>query len=273
MTLQTFGADFKFQSTPPARGGDGACRRWPRETKSFNPRPPRGGATERCRGSGGYGRVSIHAPRAGGRPNLPDKLKAALSFQSTPPARGGDSPIPRPWPAAAGFNPRPPRGGATAQALQFVSGGAGFNPRPPRGGATLVESGPPGQEEVSIHAPRAGGRPVRPITFSFLFMFQSTPPARGGDLRAGLKQVFGKCFNPRPPRGGATRTAGHTPRPGPVSIHAPRAGGRHSPTAMPIQVRCFNPRPPRGGATLSPTLIVLARRRFNPRPPRGGATC
>ena len=84
------------------------------------------------------------------------------------------------------------------------------------------------------------------------WIFQSTLPTRGSDAGAPSGPVPQMHFNPRSPRGGATR---------------------------PCAVRCeadqnFNPRSPRGGATCRRAGAGAGRTDdFNPRSPRGGATC
>ena len=100
--------------------------------------------------------VSIHAPRAGGDSGYRNLRYQIRGFQSTPPARGATHGDKAPQYHRTGFNPRPPRGGRleTVDALERF-------------------------EQVSIHAPRAGG----------------DPPSRS--LLPGRKR-----FNPRPPRGG-----------------------------------------------------------------------
>ena len=103
-------------------------------------------------------------------------------------------------------------------------------------------------------------------------------------------------FNPRSPRGGATKQGLHVlpylPR---ISIHAPREGERRlCPCGLARRRGYFNPRSPRGGATIPlpkssrhACISIHAPREgerpgrltgdviiwyFNPRSPRGGAT-
>ena len=58
-----------------------------------------------------------------------------------------------------------------------------FNPRPPRGGATAPLNGLLTNTIISIHAPREGGRLPWETALIIRYLFQSTPPARGGDVR------------------------------------------------------------------------------------------
>ena len=81
--------------------------------------------------------------------------------------------------------------------------------------------------------------------------FQSTLPTRGSDASArAWSGGFGN-FNPRSPRGGATR---------------PHCYDRA------FWYKHFNPRSPRGGATIGQLGKEMAIAHFNPRSPRGGAT-
>ena len=151
----------------PLRGGATTLAMWTGQyTTNFNPRPPRGGATSL--GAKKYVTVyiSIHAPREGGRREMTFKQAATLLFQSTPPARGGDV-------------------GGAGGADQLRD----FNPRPPRGGATDKILALTGDIEISIHAPREGGRPSLRAATSTTTVFQSTPPARGGDLGNRLQAL------------------------------------------------------------------------------------
>ena len=103
-------------------------------------------------------------------------------------------------------------------------------------------------------------------------------------------------FNPRSPRGGATRiflhhqtafifqstlpTRGSDYAPGAyrldiinISIHAPHEGERRCGILIvPSGNGYFNPRSPRGGATIRADVIPHRAIYFNPRSPRGGAT-
>ncbi len=167
-------------------------------------------------------------------------------FQSTPPARGatsggahpsGDMQVSIHAPCAGGdrqargvkgqtgsFNPRPLRGGRPMPTTNVVAQ-AGFNPRPLRGGRLTV---------IIRHAA--------------IYMFQSTPPARG-----------------------ATYAKGQNPRLSAVSIHAPCAGGDPGGGVLHPSGRGFNPRPLRGGRLdLSDAGQVALW--FQSTPPARGAT-
>ena len=174
-------------------------------------------------------------------------------------------------------------------------------------------------DKISIHAPHEGERHYRGGLDRPLIVFQSTLPTRGSDanpsLGVSIKIEFQSTlptrgsdgydmqgnigqldFNPRSPRGGATR--GKSPRGSKknISIHAPHEGERPAAAPPPwAGLWDFNPRSPRGGATLliisacgcvdgisihaphegeRPNLYDADLRgaNFNPRSPRGGAT-
>ncbi len=126
----------KFQSTPPARGATCRSGSAPGQREDFNPRPPRGGATMEKELFVQNIKISIHAPREGGRLRSRLKKPAQLRISIHAPREGGRPGRDQsPCSPARHFNPRPPRGGATTQ----------DTPAPPRGG-------------ISIHAPREGGR-------------------------------------------------------------------------------------------------------------------
>ena len=104
------------------------------------------------------------------------------------------------------------------------------------------------------------------------YVFQSTLPTRGSDVRSIRDEITQEHFNPRSPRGGATGIVWipcmrgehfnpRSPRGGAtklindlsdqicISIHAPHEGERRGGYAGRGQMGNFNPRSPRGGAT------------------------
>ena len=238
----------------------------------FNPRSPRGGATNcewrerrltcvsihapregerHARGAAlSRGRqVSIHAPREGERPEISRAGNPGTGFQSTLPARGSDI-----CAAVVGHHQR------------------SFNPRSPRGGATHHRALADRLRNVSIHAPREGERrgstrrnachsafqstlPARGSDLAcypsglVYFGFQSTLPARGSDSPAHRAAHPSRAsFNPRSPRGGAT---GRPPAPGhrgTVSIHAPREGERRGISLCLLTVWAFQSTLPARGS-------------------------
>ena len=169
----------------------------------FNPRSPRGGATQLLLHRGWDYGISIHAPHEGERPHLRTSLPSSSQFQSTLPTRGSDLTIVANTIAIviisihaphegerrltltgqAGttyFNPRSPRGGATENGLYVFAVCANFNPRSPRGGAT------------------DSPRDCEPV-----IIFQSTLPTRGSDSHGNRACSACWYFNPRSPSWGA----------------------------------------------------------------------
>ena len=149
--------------------------------------------------------------------------------------------------------------------------------------------------QISIHAPREGGRLPLCSDFVSVRIFQSTPPARGGDHRPGRRGRRQRIFQSTPPARGATVTRGYITQDEYISIHAPREGGDGRTDSSAMRHWNFNPRPPRGGRradkqrfvgtgiisihapreggdSISLTTGFSLGRNFNPRPPRGGAT-
>ena len=148
---------------------------------------------------------------------------------------------------------------------------------------------------ISIHAPHEGERRTQLHAPRGLLVFQSTLPTRGSDGFSSSAGRAARDFNPRSPRGGATRLRMARGRIEAISIHAPHEGERLIsflyPSAQMIfqstlptrgsddvckgavgLAAYFNPRSPRGGATTARLRTVKAANYFNPRSPRGGAT-
>ena len=124
---------------------------------------------------------------------------------------------------------------------------------------------------ISIHAPREGGDSRPSTQWMAIFLFQSTPPARG----ATSPQIVAKLCFPisihAPREGGDLRTV-LLGLDGLISIHAPREGGDYSPgRGVPVP-RHFNPRPPRGGRPSLLQCIIIFTKSFQSTPPARGAT-
>ena len=128
------------------------------------------------------------------------------AFQSTLPTRGSDEKVAGGAKGLVNFNPRSPRGGATTiRPLKYPAQDY-FNPRSPRGGATRAPvpricAG----LSISIHAPHEGERQGGRMKININIGFQSTLPTRGSDAKLPASTSVCVYFNPRSPRGGATR--------------------------------------------------------------------
>ena len=219
-----------FQSTLPAWGSDFVRALNTFRSHSFNPRSPRGGATLAGGGDQVAALVSIHAPRVGERRNKRLPEAGFCAFQSTLPAWGSDTLPMRRLKIRLSFNPRSPRGGAT-------------------NGGTVAASA----RFVSIHAPRVGERQLLVRYRTVGMTFQSTLPAWGSDVCHSHTPGTAWRFNPRSPRGGATRPARDGVERFVVSIHAPRVGERPRGSALSLIIPQFQSTLPAWGSDLPVT--------------------
>ncbi len=163
--LPALAARYPFQSTPPAWGGD--SHRTPPDFRPwFQSTPPAwGGDPESC-SCAIHREVSIHATRVGWRPVLYSYRHLLCKFQSTPPAAwGGDLNV-LAFLEIGKVSIHATRVGWRRYWFVMERLLNGFNPRHPRGVATDT---PASARQVSL--------------------FQSTPPAWGGDL-CGLLLLF-----------------------------------------------------------------------------------
>ena len=118
--------------------------------------------------------------------------------------------------------------------------------------------------------------------------------ARGATSSIVCRICVTSYLNPRPMRGGRTRTTPETSSPSRfqstppcaggdnsarvacvvflISIHAPLRGGRLSSSCVYTHILNFNPRPPARGATPLVSDFWMLSEYFNPRPPARGAT-
>ena len=116
----------------------------------------------------------------------------------------------------------------------------------PHEGVRLDFSNFPIRIFISIHAPHEGVRRFRCDRASIHYRFQSTHPTRGCDSARPFRFKILAYFNPRTPRGGATRTSG-----------------------IPRALSHFNPRTPRGGATVGFPRTTPTGRFQSTHPTRG----
>ena len=147
------------------------------------------------------------------------------SFQSTPP-RGGRPPAHWPLRCRRYFNPRPREGGDAALRHSntppyYISIHAPAKGATPSGNVLCLRL-----VVISIHAPREGGRQVQSDAGTEDKVFQSTPPARGA-TRSRIWILSARAFQSTPPARGATLGVLSVLPVLPISIHAPREGGRH----------------------------------------------
>ena len=185
----------------PRAGGDGVCRSNPGNVSKFQSTPPAQGATPVVLEEQARLKVSIHAPRAGGDEGKELSRRFFFQFQSTPPAQG-----------------------ATRLCRLWCRPGRCFNPRPPRRGRRLGPAPAARREQVSIHAPRAGGDGRMADRETRTLSFNPRPPRRGRPY-THQSALLATLFQSTPPAQGATLSSIATRHIFSVSIHAPRAGG------------------------------------------------
>ena len=128
---------FKISIHAPHEGERPKPKLYRRYQPYFNPRSPRGGATDVRERSLVVDIISIHAPHEGERPYHSGLygFPAAISIHAPHEGeRRASSLGTRNYHRY--FNPRSPRGGATMSARSCSSAVGDFNPRSPRGGAT-----------------------------------------------------------------------------------------------------------------------------------------
>ena len=144
----------------------------------FNPRPPRGGRPDLMAALLTSLGISIHAPREGGDViTTPFFSKVIISIHA--PREGGDY-FMAALLTSLGISIHAPREGGDVIQPEPIYGANYFNPRPPRGGRRCI---------------------LWPLCLP-VWVFQSTPPARGATSRIPIVSNRIGYFNPRPPRGG-----------------------------------------------------------------------
>ncbi len=131
-----------------------------------------------------------------------------------------------------------------------------FYPRPPRGGRHHPAIISREQKEISIHALREEGDPVRNELYHHHQHFYPRPP-RGGRRSSSAWQAIRAQFLSTPSARRAT--PGQTPgMPRPLHFYPrpPRGGRPHRPVKNIAQTANFYPRPPRGGRPLSQAWYI-----------------
>ena len=176
MTNSTSPANFRFQSTLPARGATHCESIPPIIGADFNPRSPHGE-----------------------RPAVKTIRCCYLEFQSTLPARGATAQpkyIPR---SRRDFNPRSPHG-ERRQRRRNDGGKQDFNPRSPHGERPPSSGTPasPWRFQSTLPARGATGTSSSAATD---WTFQSTLPARGATCWEHTTHFTPHDFNPRSPHG------------------------------------------------------------------------
>ena len=168
-------------------------------------------------------------------------------FQSTPPVRGATVSGAR-CKCGKIISIHAPRAGGDLSSKRATTVRPHFNPRPPCGGRHSGHIRRPHRQGISIHAPRAGGDSTSRQATITTIRFQSTPPVRGATMEQ-IRCVKELRFQSTPPVRGATANALLPGRTGPISIHAPRAGGDATTRRQDHRALRFQSTPPVRGAT------------------------
>ena len=285
----------KFQSTLPTRGSDPLSKASMPPKSHFNPRSPRGGATNtegECPYKGVYfnprsprggattmmcrlfrrTKISIHAPHEGERQNTAVPLLSRSRISIHAPHEGERQSLSFAYSRTELFQSTLPTRGSDFACGRRGNRKENFNPRSPRGGATHLSllAAPKGGFQSTL--PTRGSDRVLTFGIALYSHFNPRSP-RGGATEAaqGMKGSI-LYFNPRSPRGGATRLSRGSGRGRKISIHAPHEGER------PFLLHNFifwyifqSTLPTRGSDPLAESVYGRCTH-FNPRSPRGGAT-
>ena len=177
------------------------------------------------------GRISIHAPHEGERrAQLLLYRGRGVGFQSTLPTRGSDKRFCEDWAALLLFQSTLPTRGS--------DGHRGHE----RGACS----------RISIHAPHEGERLNKVVDELTKKQFQSTLPTRGSDLCIKCFLASPQYFNPRSPRGGATLAIVQQACGVDISIHAPHEGERRAMQPLSANARRISIHAPHEGERQAP---------------------
>ena len=209
----------EFQSTHPARGGTIRDHKQHDATSQFQ---------------------STHPARGGTGVQNVDSLDAMISIH--PPRTGWDSSASTADFRASNFNPPTPHGVGLSDGTGLCHASY-FNPPTPHGVGRRRKPAWEKPKRISIHPPRTGwdGRVMYMRVSKYLF--QSTHPARGGTMIAGVRIVPSKFQSTHPARGGTAQGA-ESPSPEVISIHPPRTGWDHDRwrAHRPVEISIHPPR-------------------------------
>ncbi len=166
--------------------------------------------------------ISIHAPRAGSDSSINAGLLTADVFQSTLPVRGATV-----WKLQSSitmiFQSTLPVRGATVFFRVSTCSNGYFNPRSPCGERHVGAGAGLPEEDISIHAPRAGSDGVSLAPRQLERDFNPRSPC--GERREFFNiPDTESIFQSTLPVRGATRLSKSPCCIHPISIHAPRAG-------------------------------------------------
>ena len=194
---------------------EGERRTWQRRVRrasNFNPRSPRGGATDKLFVSRRARAISIHAPHEGERPLEIYSHLSAEKISIHAPHEGERQDISNLFLNALLISIHAPHEGERPQPPKPPPIMArNFNPRSPRGGATPISLASQLYSRFQSTLPTRGSDSIGSSGVRLANLFQSTLPTRGSDVRRLLTLCRYRHFNPRSPRGGATYQWKHEP--------------------------------------------------------------
>ena len=124
----------------------------------FNPRSPRGGATNQAKTAAAGHAFQSTLPTRGSDFPMAQKFEGGSEFQSTLPTRGSDAIPPQRTAPNHAFQSTLPTRGSDLRLKYIHTFQRNFNPRSPRGGATHAAQGEHIITIISIHAPHEGER-------------------------------------------------------------------------------------------------------------------
>ena len=136
------------------------------------------------------------------------------------------------------------------------------------GGATGPDNQPPGDDGISIHAPRGGSDRRSSGPSRQHAEFQSTLPVGGATIWTSTARPT-PGFQSTLPVGGATTRSRGARRPEDISIHAPRGGSDMDIFFCPKSVLKISIHAPRGGSDSFAPERYQRYSNFNPRSPWG----
>ena len=147
-----------------------------------------------------------------------------------------------------------------------------FNPRPPCGGRPGCCPGLALPNQISIHAPHAGGDRNRRDKYKVTIHFNPRPPCGGRPVLL-CTSLLSWCISIHAPHAGGDPSSHIQMLFESISIHAPRAGGDRLGMYTKTTPFLFQSTPPVRGATAEAQLNAAINAEFQSTPPVRGATC
>ncbi len=261
------GSTMLFQSTRPVRGATSHRNLSCTAAQGFNPRAPCGARLSLEHGDGSGGNVSIHAPRAGRDPPIPEMVGELTGFNPRAPCGARRDQVYCKSINQSFQSTRPVRG-ATVQNRRTKTWQRSFNPRAPCGARRRRRPTRPVRWCFNPRAPCGARR--RKDTLNIVSTVSFNPRAPCGARRKTSPELtaVSKFQSTRPVRGATTGQA-QPAGPAAVSIHAPRAGRDDYAGPSTTRTSGFNPRAPCGARRWCRAAKFPSRPFQSTRPVRG----